>query len=626
MGLLSEGSPLSWQETKKHVDHVKKSGIRQFLSIYRRLKDRQKDHLKWGDEIEYTLVHFDHERKTARLYLDGPKYLETLQEEEKRSPDSHPTTWRPEYGSYMLESTPGKPWVFVGDLSEFNDVEPNMKLRREEITKLLEGTNVSCLTVTTFPRIGCPDFTQPIYRPTPQPEADGASRSVFYPDQAIYPGHPRFRTLTRNIRDRRGSKVAMNLPIFRDANTPSPFVETFDDPEANAASLKDHVYLDCMGFGMGCSCLQMTFQACSVDEGKYLYDQLVPICPIVMALSAAAPIYRGYLVDSDCRWNVISGSVDCRTPEERGLKPLSENKFVIPKSRYGSVDCYLASDKYNDVPIQYEPEVLQELIDEGVDELLAKHIAHLFIRDTVSLFSEKIKQDLEKESDHFENIQSTNWQSMRFKPPPPNSDIGWRIEFRVCEVQVTDFENAAYAVFIVLLTRAIMSFGLNFYMPISKVDENMEKAQRRDAARAEKFYFRCQPFPGDFEVKAEDPEFSLMSVDTLINGKDGEFPGLIPLIWRYLDSVHVDAETHCTISRYLCLIERRASGKVLTAAQWMRQFVHSHPKYSRDSVVSDEINYDLMCAFDKIMKGQMGCPELLGKCDDLLERKDAQTS
>ena len=22
----------------------------------------------------------------------------------------------------------------------------------------------------------------------------------------------------------------------------------------------DHIYMDCMGFGMGCSCLQMTFQ------------------------------------------------------------------------------------------------------------------------------------------------------------------------------------------------------------------------------------------------------------------------------------------------------------------------------------------------------------------------------
>lgn len=34
-----------------------------------------------------------------------------------------------------------------------------------------------------------------------------------------------------------------------------------------------------------------------------------------------------------------------------------------------------------------------------------------------------------------QNIQSTNWQTMRFKPPPPNSDIGWRVEFRPMEVR-----------------------------------------------------------------------------------------------------------------------------------------------------------------------------------------------
>jgi glutamate--cysteine ligase catalytic subunit len=39
-----------------------------------------------------------------------------------------------------------------------------------------------------------------------------------------------------------------------------------------------------------------------------------------MALSANSPIYRGYLADVDTRWNVISCSVDDRTPEERGEK------------------------------------------------------------------------------------------------------------------------------------------------------------------------------------------------------------------------------------------------------------------------------------------------------------------
>jgi glutamate--cysteine ligase catalytic subunit len=35
----------------------------------------------------------------------------------------------------------------------------------------------------------------------------------------------------------------------------------------------------------------------------------------------------------------------------------------------------------------------------------------------------------------FESIQSTNWNSVRFKPPPSiNSEIPWRVEFRTMEV------------------------------------------------------------------------------------------------------------------------------------------------------------------------------------------------
>lgn len=51
MGLLSAGSPLTWEETKKYADHVRQHGIIQFLNIYHKLKDRQKDVLKWGDEV-----------------------------------------------------------------------------------------------------------------------------------------------------------------------------------------------------------------------------------------------------------------------------------------------------------------------------------------------------------------------------------------------------------------------------------------------------------------------------------------------------------------------------------------------------------------------------------------------
>jgi hypothetical protein len=38
----------------------------------------------------------------------------------------------------------------------------------------------------------------------------------------------------------------------------------------------------------------------------------------------------------------------------------------------------------------------------GIDELLAKHIAHLFIRDPIVVFSELLDQDDSKSTDHFE--------------------------------------------------------------------------------------------------------------------------------------------------------------------------------------------------------------------------------
>lgn len=481
MGLLSEGSPLNWDETKAHAEHVRVHGIQQFINLYHRLKYRQGDVLKWGDEVEYIIVKFDDSKKKVKVSLKAQDLLAKLNEKESADPNGVKSLWRPEYGAYMIEGTPGKP--YGGLMAHFNLVEANMRYRRDEVTELLE--NDECvMSITNFPRLGCSDFTHPAYNPNPD-DPESSSQSLYFPDEAIYAGHPRFKTLTRNIRKRRGEKIVIKLKIFKDENTKLPV-------EGSPHTEPDVVLLDAMGFGMGCCCLQLTFQACNITEARTLYDQLAPLCPIMLALTAASPIYRGYLTESDCRWNVISSSVDCRTEEERGLKPLKENRFRIAKSRYDSIDSYLSpeGEEYNDVPITYDEKVYQDLREGGIDHLLAQHVAHLFIRDTVSLFSEKVNQNDEEDTDHFENIQSTNWQTMRFKPPPPNSSIGWRVEFRPCEAQISDFENAAIVCFVVLLTRVILSYQLNFLTPISKVDENMKTAQKRDACRQQKFWFR----------------------------------------------------------------------------------------------------------------------------------------
>ncbi|NXP65807.1 GSH1 ligase, partial [Chloropsis cyanopogon] len=574
-------------------------------------------------KVEYMLVKFDHENKKVRLVLCGEEVLQTLQEKGEKVNPNHPTLWRPEYGSYMIEGTPGQP--YGGTMSEFNTVQDNMRKRRQEAASVLKENEAVC-TVTSFPRLGCPGFTLPDCMPTPV--EGGASKSLFFPDEAINK-HPRFSTLTRNIRHRRGEKVVINVPIFKDKNTPSPFIETFpnDDGEAAKAAKPDYIYMDAMGFGMGNCCLQVTFQACSISEARYLYDQLATICPIVMALSAASPFYRGYVSDIDCRWGVISASVDDRTREERGLEPLKNNHYRISKSRYDSIDSYLSEcgEKYNDIDLTIDKDIYEHLIKEGKCllhyEQVKKYVCSVW--GYFMVFVLKIHLDDANESDHFENIQSTNWQTMRFKPPPPNSDIGWRVEFRPMEVQLTDFENSAYVVFVVLLTRVILSYKLDFLIPLSKVDENMKVAQKRDAVRQGMFYFRKDICKGGNAVLdgcgsaqngtgTNTEEYTLMSIDTIINGKEGVFPGLIPILNSYLENMEVDVDTRCTILNYLKLIKKRASGELMTVARWMREFIAQHPDYKQDSVITDEINYSLMWKCNQIAQGQAECPELLG--------------
>lgn len=62
---------------------------------------------------------------------------------------SHPTLWRPEYASYMIEGTPGQP--YGGTMSDFNTVQDNMRKRRQEAASMLKENEAVC-TVTSFPR------------------------------------------------------------------------------------------------------------------------------------------------------------------------------------------------------------------------------------------------------------------------------------------------------------------------------------------------------------------------------------------------------------------------------------------------------------------------------------------
>jgi glutamate--cysteine ligase catalytic subunit len=49
----------------------------------------------------------------------------------------------------------------------------------------------------------------------------------------------------------------------------------------------------------------------------------------------------------------------------------------------------------------------------------------------------------------------------------------------------------------------------------------------------------------------------------------------------------------------------------MTNAGWMRQFVINHPKYQHDSIVNNEITYDMLWKMTKISIGDEHCPQVL---------------
>ncbi|KIJ05823.1 hypothetical protein PAXINDRAFT_103617 [Paxillus involutus ATCC 200175] len=182
----------------------------------------------------------------------------------------------------------------------------------------------------------------------------------------------------------------------------------------------------------------------------------------------------------------------------------------------------------------------------------------------------------------------------------------------------------------------------------------MGKAQKRDAVHTEKFFFRKNVLPPGYRsptistpassgssspvdwndgappkerkmrncfprvarpsVLVDNPvedEYEEMSMEEIFTGKGSEFPGLLGLVEAYIETLDMEPSEKRQIEKYLDLVRRRANGSLQTSATWIRNFVRSHPLYKFDSVVSQEINYDLMVAVDELERGVLRVPELL---------------
>ncbi|VDP98569.1 unnamed protein product [Trichobilharzia regenti] len=216
---------------------------------------------------------------------------------------------------------------------------------------------------------------------------------------------------------------------------------------------------------------------------------------------------------------------------------------------------------------------------------------------------------------------------MRFKPPPLNSTIGWRVEFRPTELQLTDFENAAFVTFILLLSRTILKYKLNLLIPLSKVDANIATAFKRDS-RIVNFIslFILDASPIDlaascsnlnrnrtYSTCCDPPDLNcLLSQDSQENDSADTFDCSMdpPPACSSMAFTEVKPEDSYTLMSVDEIINGSVS-ELMTTAKWIRSRIINHPDYKKDSYISPKINFDLMRECWNITEGICRPPELL---------------
>lgn len=235
------------------------------------------------------------------------------------------------------------------------------------------------------------------------------------------------------------------------------------------------------------------------------------------------PIAKNKLVATDTRYEMIFDSVDDRNPRER-------REGGILKSRCSPINHFISTDArcvkgLNDNPYTINIRARKYLhkrtkeLGIKIDKQLENHLCYLLIRDNLCIFEDNV-EDNENTTFHFEAIQSSNWNDVRFKPPPSiNSEIGWRTEFRSADLQITAHQNMLFTHATVVLTRIITFFKdkYNFYVPISKVDENFKRANIMGAATEKTFYWRTNISEPGF------PKIQELSISEIFEGKVNYF-------------------------------------------------------------------------------------------------------
>lgn len=565
--MAEEDDLLHGDELFRNKDAIKDLATRQLLTVWKQHSGRNGDPFMWGDEVECLLLHLDHDKRSVSLEQAPWSRLEKEQSNHKNAP-----SLQPELGTFMLETTPSSP--FGGALADVLKWQEDFARRRKVVNAALpSGSHL--VTLPYYPRYGADTSGERnVY--SPDVEKNPVTWSSLVSDDHIA-SDSRYRSILSNIVQKRGRKIEIHVPLYRDVSTPWPW------KELNDRRVRENcIFMDSTLFGAtGCS-LQVTMQAKNLGEARRLHDGLVPLAPVVLALTAGTPVFRGLLADTDTRWACFEQAVDDRSPEEvKAGKPV--------RSRVSSCTTYISpqANRYEDCHIRdldHDPAVKKALLEGGMDDQMAMHFAYLLARDPLFASNQELKAGDVSKTSMCNGLLAGMYQTIRLKPPE-GEEAGWRVEFRPMESQVTDFENAAFCIFAILVARVIIESEHEFYVPLPDVETGMITACQRNAALEGRFAFRGNSITED-KAKTE-----LLTAAEIICGKEGGFEGLVHLVSK---GEHFSPEQWSRVEPYVQFVAQRATGAVPTTAAWMRESIRKHETYKQDSVVPDRVVYDLV--------------------------------
>lgn len=171
----------------------------------------------------------------------------------------------------------------------------------------------------------------------------GATNSIFSdkPEHAVINTETSFseiNPMTKN--DTISDYLIINTPMWMSAacnlyemtkGVPALEFPVWKDDHTTVKNVK----FDSVTWAAGSS-LQGTFECQNVAQSTRLFDNWIPLCSIITPLSAATPVVKGLLLNTDQRYNFLK-SLDIRSLEERDP---SSTKFK-PKNLFGTCNNYI---------------------------------------------------------------------------------------------------------------------------------------------------------------------------------------------------------------------------------------------------------------------------------------------